>query len=459
MLALLLACTEPLVCGDGTVQRDGACVAEGAGLADSDDSGLDSDDTATDTGEVLPPLDVYILAGQSNMDGYAYLSGLPPSWRTADPRVPMYWSGWGEFRDLQPTSYGGAYVSGPEVPFGHTLADAGHRVALVKHAIPGTDLANFWYPGATPGDASAGEGFRVLVESMDAAKAELDRGEAWRWAGFVWMQGESDALDLDMAHEYEDNLHGLVDAMRELTDEPELPVVIGLISREAYWTFADLVRGAEMAVGEGDAAIVVVETDDLPRNPLDLAHYDGPSNRTLGERFAEAVTTMVDIPASTDASTPLLALTDWRLDYDFTGTCGYEFTLDRRLELTDVGNFGAGNYVYTSADVGLWDAGGNLLLRESVPAWVDSPTTPRDNFSYTAIDPLLLEPGTYRLGVVSWAGGSDRYTNGAAGSWADGVTYDAAVYAEGYWLLYPGNEASGAGISFAGPNLLWREGN
>ncbi|MSQ03824.1 MAG: hypothetical protein EXR71_18375 [Myxococcales bacterium] len=443
MLALLLACADPPICGDGTVERDGACVAEAAG--------------DTDSGEALPPLDVYILAGQSNMDGYAYLSGLPPSWRTADPRVPMYWSGWGEFRDLQPTSYGGAYLSGPEVSFGRTLADAGHRLAIVKHAVSGTDLANFWYPGATPGDASAGEGFAVLVDSLDAAKAELDRGEPWRWAGFVWMQGESDALDLDMAHAYEDNLRGLVDAMRELTAEPELPVVIGLISREAYWTFADLVRGAEMSVAESEDAIVMVETDDLPRNPLDLAHYDGPSNRTLGERFAAAVTTLTDFPASTDAPTPLLTLTDWRLDYDFTGTCGYEFTLDRSLELVDVGTFGAGNYVYTSADVGLWDADGNLLLRQTVPGWVDAPTTPRDNFSYTAIEPLILEAGTYRLGVVSWPGDNDRYTNNASGRWADGVSFDAAVYAEGYWLLYPQHEATGAGISFAGPNLLWRE--
>ena len=227
MLSLLLGCTS-LICGAGTHAIDGACLPDDTAAAadtaatDTGDTAPDTaadtadTDTAPDTADTGPAtLAVYLLAGQSNMDGYAWIPGLAPADRVADPRVPLYWSGWGGFRDLQPASYGGAVYVGPEVTLGRALADAGVPAVLVKHAVGGTDLANYWFPGVTPGDATAGDGFSVLADSVDAAAAELDAaGQPWRWAGFVWMQGESDSLDLGMAHAYEDNLTGLVAAVR-----------------------------------------------------------------------------------------------------------------------------------------------------------------------------------------------------------------------------------------------------
>lgn len=454
---LLLACSDPVTCGPGTSEAEGACLPVAVDAPDTEETRLDSGEA--DTGSSDPPiLDVYLLAGQSNMDGYAYVTGLPPEWQVADPRAPLYWSGWGEFRELQPASYGGGYLAGPEVSFGRTLADDGHHIALVKHAVGGTDLAYYWYPGATPGDFTAGDGFKVFLQSMDYAAAELDAsGEAWRWAGFVWMQGESDSLDIGMAHDYEANLQRLIAAVREVTAQPALPVAVGLIARESLWTYADLVRDAQTAVAVADVAVVTVETDDLPRNPLDLAHYDGSSNRALGIRFANALERMVDIPAGADAPTPLLSVSTWRTDYDFTGTCGYGFTVNRTITITDVGNFAPGSYVYTSADVGLWDSAGNLVLRANVPGWYDAPAWPRASFAYAAIDPVEVQAGEYRLGIVSWAGDSDRYANDADATFAEGFAYAEAVYAEGYWLTYPVNIATTSGVSFVGPNLLWRE--
>ena len=271
------------------------------------------------------------------------------------------------------------------------------------------------------------------------------------------MQGESDSLDLGMAHDYEANLLGLIEAIREVTAQPELPVAVGLIARESIWTYADIVREAQTAVADADPAVVTVETDDLPRNPVDLAHYDGSSNRALGIRFAKGILGLVDVPAGADAPTPVLAVTSWSTDYDFTGTCGYGFRLDRAVTITDVGNFGPGGYVYTSSDLGIWDVEGNLVLRANVPGWYDAPAWTRGGFSYVAIDPVQLEPGEYRMGIVSWTGDSDRYANDAVGALSAGFTYTDAVYAEGYWLTYPGNAVATTSISFVGPNFLWRE--
>lgn len=458
----LLACARTWVCGPGTVDVGGVCTVSdvaqdsGSGRGHSGaDSAPDSGDSG-DSGEPTPLVrQVYILAGQSNMDGYSYVTGLPESWLVADDRVPLYWSGWGEFRGLQPASAGGNYLAGPEVPFGRALADAGETIALVKHAVGGTDLATYWYPGAVPGDASAGPGFTVLLDAMGGARAALDAsGEAWRWAGFVWMQGESDALAAGTADLYEANLTRLISAMRTVSGEDELPAYIGLISREAVWTYADTVRDAQQAVADADANVVTIETDDLPRNPNDTAHYDGSSERAMGLRFARAVETGVDVPAGSDAPTPAMTVSAWRTDYDFTGTCGWSFSLSRSVILTDVGAFAPSTYLYTSADLGIWNAAGELVARANVPSWLDAPASYRGGFWYRAVEPVELPPGDYRVGVVSWAGDTDRYGNDAVGTMSGGFAFGQPVYAEGYWLTYPVNTAATPGMSFIGPNFM-----
>ena len=465
-MLLLLACTST-VCGPGTTEKDGVCVADTTGSTPdttdpttdpTDDSGTTPTDDSgpDDTGPSEDAtLQVYILAGQSNMDGYAYQTGLPPAMQVADPRVPLYWSGWGTFRSLAPSSYGGPVFVGPEVSFGRALADAGEPVVLVKHAVGGTDLANYWFPGSTPDAADAGPGFSVLADTMEGAAAELDgQGQPWRWAGFIWMQGESDALDATMTAAYEVNLTRLIDAVRTITDEPELPSSIGLISRESYWTYADAVRSAQQAVADADPFVVTVETDDLPRNSLDLAHYDGPSNRVLGTRFALSVLEGVDVPPGVDAPAAALTISGGSTDYDFTGTCGWEFALPEPILVTDLGAYGA-SYLSISVDVGIWDEAGNLVARANVPSWYDAPSNWRSGVWYVAIDPVRLAPGVYRLGMVSWDGDADRYLNDVSGTFAEGIRYTQGVYAQGYWLTYPAYSAGSGTVSFVGPDFLF----
>ncbi|MCP4805186.1 MAG: sialate O-acetylesterase, partial [Proteobacteria bacterium] len=386
----------------------------------------------------------------------SWYPGLTPEQQLADPRVPLYWSGWGEFRALQAASAGSNVYFGPEVTFGRALADADQPAVLVKHAVGGTDLANYWYPGAVPGDASAGPGFATLAVTMEQAALELDAaGDPWRWAGFVWMQGESDSLDPTMANAYESNLQGLLDAVRELTSTPELPAAIGLIATESIWTHADAVRAAQRAVADGDPDVFTVETDDLQRNDVDAAHYDGVSMRVLGARFATALLERDDVPAGSDAPEAALAVSAGSTAYDFTGTCGWEFELAEAVTVTDIGNYGA-TYLGTSADVGIWDADGALVLRTNVPSWADAPATWRDAFWYVAIEPVTLPAGTYRIGVVSWSGDADQYLTDATGAFADDVGFTAGVYAEANWLTYPAaSYVDGEGISFVGPSFLF----
>ncbi|MBK9365873.1 MAG: hypothetical protein IPN01_06065 [Deltaproteobacteria bacterium] len=475
MLILLLACAaDPaLTCGPGTLRAGDACVPETPAVDDSgapepDDTAPDdtsADDTSPvdtapgeDTGAV-PPIEVYLLAGQSNMDGYAYQSGLPPAWKVAEPGVSIYWSGWGELRALAPASAGGSPYVGPEVSMGHTFLAEGRRVVLVKHAVSGTDLATFWYPGLYDGDPSAGEGWLGLVDTVRGATAALDAaGEPWRWAGMAWMQGESDAVYEWSASTYADNLALFVDRVREETGEAALPVAVGLIACDGLCVYVDTVRAAQEAVAAADPAVLTFETRDLPRNYFDPWHYDGPANRVLGQRFAQA---LMGAPLE-PALTPALKVDGYAMDFDGSYTVGWTFTLDRAITVTDLGAFTPpGSFLWTDTEVGIWDADTEaLLVRDDVPSRYQAPASYREGFWYAAIDPVSLPPGRYAIGLVAWQGDVDRYANACTVTAGAGLTLEAGAYHEGYWLAYPEQRVAfeDGGVSFLGPSFLYVEG-
>lgn len=473
----LLSCASPegLSCGAGTHQSGDQCVADRSGSSDSPpdsgetdsptDSPTDSDTSesggeSADSGEAVEEvLDVYILAGQSNMDGYSLYTGLPPAWREGFEDVQLYWSGWGEFRGLAPASYGGTAYTGPEVAIGRTLADAGHHVAFVKHAVGGTDLYGYWYPGETRTEAGQGPGWVTLVTTMQGAAAELDAsGVSWRWAGFVWMQGESDALLDYQAGAYAENLTRLLRRVREESSSPTLPAWIGLIACEDLCGYLDIVRAAQFEVADADPDVTTVETLDLTRNIYDPWHYDGPGGRQLGARFAEAILG----EASEAPVSAALKVQGYSTDYDGNYTVGWVYSLDAAVTLTDVGGFAPyGALLGTSSEVGVWDADTQeLILREEVPSWYEAPTTWRDGFFYTAIDPVRLEPGNYVIGLTAWYGDADSYANDAVTEAGDGIAVTGAAYHTGEWLAYPESQfASDSGsVSFLGPSFLYVAG-
>lgn len=149
-----------------------------------------------------------------------------------------------------------------------------------------------------------------------------------------------------------------------------------------------------------------------------------------------------------------MAVTSWATDYDFNGTCGWAFTVDAPVTITDIGAFAPSGYLYTSTELGVWDADGNLVFREDVPSFYEAASSWRSGFSYVAVDPVVLEPGAYRIGYVSWSGDGDRYGNDALGSMGGGVSFEAGVYVESYWLAYPSVSVSGARYNFVGPNMM-----
>ena len=159
-------------------------------------------------------VEVYLLAGQSNMQGVGMVDQLEAAWQ--EPILGAYfWNGEG-FETLDPGSTrlsGRVGEFGPEIGFVKLMrANAPDReVYLIKFYRSGQPLHHGWdgnewvggepapgrrnfYPGEEAGDENTGVHYEAMLEHTLAALSHLrELGHEPVLAGVVWMQGEQDA--------------------------------------------------------------------------------------------------------------------------------------------------------------------------------------------------------------------------------------------------------------------------
>lgn len=123
------------------------------------------------------------------------------------------------------TNFGKASHMGPELEFGHVIGEAFDQpVLLIKTAWGGKSLYVDFRPPSSGGET--GPYYRQMVAEVRDALAELG-DQPYQLAGFVWMQGWNDMCDKSAIPEYADNLVNLVKDLRAEFQAPQLPVVIG----------------------------------------------------------------------------------------------------------------------------------------------------------------------------------------------------------------------------------------
>ncbi|MDQ8203536.1 sialate O-acetylesterase [Pelagicoccus sp. SDUM812003] len=270
---------------------------------------------------------VYLMAGQSNMEGYGYVNELEPGYadfpgevrifhgNTADDDEPR--DGRGIWAPLKP-GHGTGFKSdgsanelsnrfGPELGFAKTLSahDPDSPIAIVKYAKGGSSLDALseepwgnWFFGY---DRSEGvnqwDHCLATIRNAFAARDIDGDGEDDQLvpAGIVWMQGESDGHQIGAAYRYAENLEQLVGLFRAALRDDDLPVVIGRISDSGQdpedglvWNFGNVVRHQQAAFCESDAnAAFVTSTDGYAYS--DKWHYDSDGFVDLGEQFGKAM--------------------------------------------------------------------------------------------------------------------------------------------------------------------------
>lgn len=452
LISLLAACIDS-TSSDEVV---GDCDCPETETTPGDTTGTDTappGDTGKPTSEHVQ---VYLLGGQSNMDGHGYTTGLPPSLQTAQDDVLIYWSGRPQWSGLYPSSYATQYYGtehfGPEVTFGRTMADKlpNERIVLIKHAVGGTDLAVCWNPGAYTDDPNMGTCYSDWRATVQDALAALE--EPYEIAGMIWMQGESDAYNAEWAAVYEENLRHLIERVREDVSTDDMPFAMGIIDCPTC-PYRDTVRYAQSAIANESTLIHAVETEDLPQN-LDNIHFDASGMRTLGERLA-----IVLLNQTTDVPTPqpAFSFTGGALS-NYTGNfvVGYTFTNDDWIIVTDLGTLDYDwDGLSNDATVVLWDAQTQAVLaRATVPSQASGPSSIWGGWRFVAIEPIALPPGEYIIGAQVYNGSADRYLHNAMVSAAEGLSWGEGRHANGTAIQYP-TIVTDAEASWFGPNFLF----
>ena len=219
-----------------------------------------------------PAVPVYILAGQSNMEGKAQLKLLQhqiTAPETAERFAHFHKDGeWIERDDVYieflgrrgklTVGYGSRDRIGPELDFGHVMGNHHDEpVLIIKTAWGGKSLwRDFRPPSAGPPEArmaelleqaqkknpeatmeeieaSFGHSYREMLREVRVTMGEAGerfpelKGRRLELRGAVWFQGWNDMIDERATAEYADNMaHWIRDLRRDL-GVPDLPVVVG----------------------------------------------------------------------------------------------------------------------------------------------------------------------------------------------------------------------------------------
>lgn len=243
-------------------------------------------------------LRILLIAGQSNADGRAVVSGLPAQLQSPQDDVDFFYKTEGNTAALTTLRPGLTETSqfGPEILLGRRFADLhssepGTRVALIKYANGGTSLYSDWKAG---GDASAtGDGpeyaiFQQTVTSGLAALAAAHPSASIEIDAMVWMQGESDTNSLTQANAYQSNLANLIADLRA-TYGATLPFIIGRLSDGQTANDAtgmDIIQAAQDAVAATDPLTEIINTNAFSLKGDNL-HFDANGQQSLGSAFAD----------------------------------------------------------------------------------------------------------------------------------------------------------------------------
>lgn len=258
------------------------------------------------------PVKVFILAGQSNMEGKAKVSLLEYQVRQPATRdLFKHWQKedqwierddvWIKFLDRKgklTVGYGSPKCIGPELEFGTVVGDHyAEQVLLIKTAWGGRSLyRDFRSPSAgLPAQEvldkmlaeqqkrnpkatleevkkSFGASYRAMLEEVNETLTELKKyfpeyaGQGYELAGFVWFQGWNDMINRDYTAEYAVNLAHFIRDVRKDLKSPKLPFVIGEMGVGGLKPEANVkkfkeAQAAVMEVAEFKGNVALVKTD------------------------------------------------------------------------------------------------------------------------------------------------------------------------------------------------------
>jgi len=250
------------------------------------------------------PLKVFILAGQSNMEGQGLIALDPKrndgkgslEYLVKDPATAEHFKHlkdsdgkWAVRNDVWiwylgrkgPLTIGyGAREDriGPELGFGHVIGEAfDEQVLIIKIAWGGKSLAKDFRPPSSGGEV--GPYYRELFKHVKDVLGNLETlfpeygGRGYEVAGFGWHQGWNDRVNQAFNDEYEQNMANFIRDVRKELGNEKLPFVIaesGMSGHSETHPRALSLMRAQAAVAEREefrGNVAFVGTKDFYRPP------------------------------------------------------------------------------------------------------------------------------------------------------------------------------------------------
>ncbi len=266
-------------------------------------------------------VDVYLLGGQSNMQGIGKLSEIKGK---EFPKVNAHILFKGQFEPLiigKTQTSNRAGELGPEIGFAMEMTND-KPIYLIKYAASGMPLDSGWngnkwvggkvvdkkqkrtnfYPGENAQDINQGRLYQAMLQRYRKGIEELkQQGHEPRIKGFLWMQGEQDSKNAVSARNYAVNLKLLRSRLAidlGIKQASDLAFVYGQVlpypKPMARFSHRDEVRQnmADADMGSGKTAAIararMISTDNFPLLK-DTVHYNANGQLMLGNAMAKAM--------------------------------------------------------------------------------------------------------------------------------------------------------------------------
>lgn len=270
-------------------------------------------------------VDVYILSGQSNMQGIGKLKNLSENYKK-ERKNSYYWNG-EKFEKLIPekTKTSARKTDfGPEMGFSFLMEQLNpeRKIYIIKYYASGQPLHYGWngnkwlggnaapnrwnfYPGEKQNDPNMGNHYKKLKSMSTKALKYLDKeGINYQVKGLVWMQGEQDTKNPLSAQNYAKCLKQYKKILEADLKTSNLPFVFGQVcphepAKERFTNRTELRQSqanAHYKSGHADAipGVWVIPTEGMPLLP-DTVHYNAQGQILLGQEMAIAMIKMQNI--------------------------------------------------------------------------------------------------------------------------------------------------------------------
>ena len=260
-------------------------------------------------------VDLYLLGGQSNMEGQGSIKQLKEEQKKFSKPV-HFWNGkaWENLKVGQTRTSNKPDRFGLEISFAQEMAKLGENVYMVKHSASGMPLHHGWhrntwkggepeagrvnfYPGIKKNDPKQGSLYKIMLKRyQDSIAALKKQGHTPVVRGFLWMQGEQDSKNELSATVYGECLKRLRDRLAEDLGVEKLPIIYGQVlayepalerfthRKEIREVMAQSDSTSGHAKALKDAFMVATEGCSLKK---DTVHYDTAGYLQLGRKFAE----------------------------------------------------------------------------------------------------------------------------------------------------------------------------